>query len=177
MKTISVFGSSAPQAGSADYVQAERVGQLLAERGYAVATGGYMGTMEAVSKGAASVNGHVIGVTAGQIELFRPIAPNPFIVEEISYPTLRERLLHLIMHNHGMIVLPGGIGTLAEVSMAWNSIQVGDISPRPLVLLGDLWHDTINTFMRPAYVREKDASLIQIAHTPEDAVTRVLTDV
>ena len=69
---ISVFGSSAPQPGSADYEAARDLGRRLAEAGFTVQTGGYMGTMEGVSRGANEAGGHVIGVTCDQIEEFRP---------------------------------------------------------------------------------------------------------
>lgn len=170
MKTISVFGSASPRPGDGDYAQAERVGQLLASNQFAVATGGYVGTMEAVSKGASEAGGHVVGVTCTAIEDFRPILANKWVVEEIRFDTLRERMLHLVLNNDGMIVLPGGIGTLVELAMAWNLIQVGEIEPRPLVLIGDLWRDTVDAFVRDAYVRPKHASLIDIVSTPEEAV-------
>ena len=73
-KVISVFGSSAPRPGSEAYEWGRRVGRLLAEAGLTVATGGYSGTMTAVSQGAAEAGGHVIGVTSSQIEQFRPLA-------------------------------------------------------------------------------------------------------
>ena len=113
-KIISVFGSSAPPPGSADYEAARMVGHLLARAGFAVQTGGYSGTMAAASQGASEAGGHVIGVTSAQIERFRPTPPNQWVVEEIKCQTLHERQLHLISNCHGAIVMPGGIGTLAE---------------------------------------------------------------
>ncbi|MCA9937429.1 MAG: LOG family protein [Anaerolineales bacterium] len=173
-KVISVFGGSSPRAGEPAYEQARQVGRLLARAGLAVATGGYSGTMSAVSQGAAEANGHVIGVTSAQIERFRPLAANPWVREEIRYETLRDRLLHLVTQNDGMIVLPGGIGTLSEMTLAWSFLQVGEISPRPLVLLGDLWRATIASFHQPEYVREPHLHLLQFAMTPAEAVRAVM---
>jgi uncharacterized protein (TIGR00730 family) len=173
MKVITVFGSSAPVAGEPAYEQAWLTGRLLAESGYAVATGGYIGTMEAVSRGAAAAGGHVIGVTSAQIEAFRTGSANPYVIEEIKYDTLRDRLLHLVLHNDGMIALPGGVGTLSEVTLAWSFIQVGEIPPRPLVLLGQLWRDTLAAFVQPAYVPAKYAALVRFADSPLEAVNAV----
>lgn len=173
-KLITIFGSSAPQPGEPAYEQARRIGQLLAEAGYGVATGGYIGTMAAVSQGAAEAGGRVVGVVSNQIERFRPIGPNRWINEEVRYETLRERLLHLIDHNDGMIALPGGIGTLSEVSLAWSFLQTGEISPRPFVLLGAQWHQTMHTFLDPAYVRDVHWRLLRFANTPDEAVTFLL---
>jgi uncharacterized protein (TIGR00730 family) len=173
-RTISVFGSSAPQPGSLPFVQAQRVGELLAEAGFAVVTGGYAGTMTAVSQGAYEAGGHVIGVTCDQIEQFRPIGPNRWVNEEIRYPTLRERLLHLVTQSDGLVVLPGGIGTLSEMTLAWSFLQVGEVQPQPLVLLGELWRQTIHTFYSPEYVRAKDLALLLYADDAETAVAHIV---
>ncbi|MEW5988075.1 MAG: LOG family protein [Chloroflexota bacterium] len=169
-KVISVFGSSNPQPGSADYEQARQVGRFLAEAGFAVATGGYNGVMAAASQGAAEAGGHVIGVTSGRIEGFRPLRPNPWVKEIIHFDNLRDRVLHLVSQNQGMITLPGGIGTLSELAMAWSFIQVGEMAQVPLVVLGELWQNTLSGFIRPEYVRDGHAALLYFAPTPEAAV-------
>ncbi len=177
MKTIAVFGSATPQAGDPDYRQAEGIGRLLAEAGFAVATGGYVGTMEAVSKGASEAGGHVIGVTCTAIEEIREGqgGANRWVAEEIRFETLRERMLHLVINNDGIIVLPGGIGTLVEMALSWNLIQVGEISQRPLVLLGELWRETMAAFVQPAYIRPHDVPLVTLAATAEEAVQQVVS--
>ncbi len=172
-KTISVFGSSSPRPGNETYDLARTVGRLLAEAGFAVATGGYAGTMEAVSRGAAEAGGHVIGVGAQRIEQFRPGGLNDWVMEEVQYETLQERVLHLVRRNDGMIVLPGGIGTLSELALAWSFLQVGEIDRRPLVLLGDIWRETMEAFIHSKFVREPHAALLHYAGNPEEAVAFV----
>ena len=132
---ISVFGSHAPLPGSEDYQQAMDVGRLLAETGFVVATGGYSGTMQAVSQGAAEAEGKVIGVTCRRIELFRSAKLNSWVTQEIRYETLQERALHLVKNNQGVIVLPGGIGTLSEFALAWSLLQVDDFAIKMQELL------------------------------------------
>ena len=172
-KVIAVFGSSAPQPGSSAYETARTVGRLLAEAGFAVATGGYGGTMSGVSQGTAEAGGHVIGVTSAQIERFRPLGANQWVAEEIKYETLRDRLLHLVDHNEGMIVLPGSVGTFSELTLAWSFMQVGEISQRPFVLIGDLWRQTIHTFANSDYLRPQDFALLTFVDTPEEAVAYI----
>jgi uncharacterized protein (TIGR00730 family) len=167
---ISVFGGSTPRPGSEAYQVAYEVGRLLAERRFAVATGGYSGTMTAVSQGASEAGGHVVGVACDQIEQFRPLGVNQWVVEEIRYRTLQERLIHLVRSNDGIIVLPGGIGTLSEMALAWSFLQVGEISIRPLILLGDMWRQTVENFIDAQYVRPEHIELLQFAETPEAAV-------
>ncbi len=173
-RIISVFGSSRPQPGTAAYEQARSVGRLLAEAGYAVATGGYTGTMAAVSDGAAGVGGHVIGVGSAQIERFRPGGLNQWVIEAIHYETLRDRLFHLVVNNDGMIALPGGVGTISEMTLAWSFLQVGEVKPRPLVLLGDIWRETMDAFIHDDFVPSDHAALLRYAATPEEAVQQIV---
>lgn len=136
---ISVFGSSKPIPGDPEYQSALDLGAKLALSGFAVLTGGYIGTMEAISKGANTNGGHVIGVTCEEIEVYRPIGPNPWIHEEIRTSTLRERISVLINQADACIALPGGVGTLTEIVTAWNHILIGAVETKPLLLIGPGW--------------------------------------
>jgi uncharacterized protein (TIGR00730 family) len=171
---ISVFGSSAPLPDSSVYEQARQLGRLLAQGGFAVATGGYSGTMAAVSQGASEAGGHVIGVTCDQIERFRPLGPNKWINEEHRFATLQERLMHLVRHNEGMIVLPGGIGTLSEMALAWSFLQVGEIQERPLILLGGTWRETLASFKDDAYIRPAHLDILTFVDAPALAVEKLV---
>jgi uncharacterized protein (TIGR00730 family) len=171
MKIISVFGSSRPKPGQPDFAIAYELGRQLAEAGFAVINGGYIGTMAAVSQGAAEVGGHVIGVTCDEIEAWRPVHPNRWISQEIRYPTLWERLTHVVTQNDGIIALPGGVGTLAEVALAWNQLQVQIIPPRPFVLLGALWRRTWDTFTNSPHVPDSHRALVHLVETPQEAVS------
>src|SRR3990172_5023246 len=92
MKTVTVFGSSRPAAGSDAYETARRLGAALARAGFIVASGGYGGVMEGVSRGAREAGGKTIGVTAA---VFRSQA-NAWVEEEIRVATWHERLLKLV---------------------------------------------------------------------------------
>ncbi|MBA4420761.1 MAG: DNA-binding protein [Anaerolinea sp.] len=143
---ITVFGGASPQPGSAAYQQAYNLGKMLAGRGHTVATGGYIGTMEAVSRGANEAGGHVIGITCAELERFRPTKANPWVLEEIKYETLHQRLGALIEICDGAFALPGGVGTLAEISVMWNQLLIGAIHPKPLILIGSNWKRVIDGF-------------------------------
>ena len=145
---VTVFGGSMSEPGQPLYQQAQILGQLLAEAGYVVQTGGYIGTMEAVSRGAAEAGGHVVGITCDEIESWRPVGPNPWVKEEIRYPTLKGRLFALITDCHAAIALPGGIGTLQEIVVMWAQLQVGAIDSKPLILIGKGWKNTISALYK-----------------------------
>jgi uncharacterized protein (TIGR00730 family) len=147
---ITVFGGSSPKPGDAAYEQAYQLGKLIGEAGFTVLTGGYIGTMEAVSRAVYEAGGHVIGVTCDQIEAWRPVSPNRWVQEEKRFLTLRERLYALIDNCDAALVLPGGIGTLAELALMWSQLQTTSIATRSLVLVGAGWQavykELINQF-------------------------------
>jgi uncharacterized protein (TIGR00730 family) len=162
---VTVFGGSSPKPGEPAYRQALELGQLLGAAGLTVLTGGYMGTMEAVSRGVAEAGGHVIGITCAEIESWRPAKANPWVMEEIQYPTLRERLYALIDGCDAAIALPGGIGTLAEIAAMWSQLQVSAADTRPLILVGAGWEETFQVLFvgQSAYISEKNRKLVQFA--------------
>lgn len=137
---ITVFGSSRPQPGSQAYETAQALGAALAKSGFVVANGGYGGTMEAAARGARAAGGTTIGVTA---ETFRSKV-NPWIEKEIRVQDWQARLFKLIELGAGYVVLPGGTGTLVELSVVWEWINKRFIDSRPLVLLGDYWLPVVN---------------------------------
>ena len=143
---ITVFGGAQPKEGTPAYEEAHELGSLLAQRGHTVLNGGYMGTMEAVSRGAHEAGGHVIGVTCIDIEEWRKSKPNPWIKEEIRKQTLMDRLTALVEGCDAAIALPGGAGTLTEVSLMWNLMIVESLPRRPLVLIGRGWQSTFDQF-------------------------------
>ncbi|OGO36353.1 MAG: hypothetical protein A2W35_03335 [Chloroflexi bacterium RBG_16_57_11] len=170
IKNVTVFGGSRPD--DQGYAQALELGKLLGEAGFAVLTGGYIGTMEAVSRGAAEAGGQVIGVTCDEIEAWRPTSPNPWVMEERRYPTLRQRISALIDGGQAAIALPGGPGTLTEIMEMWNLLLIEVISPRPLILVGDGWRATIEQFFRSfdSYIPEEQRRWIIFADSVQQAV-------
>jgi len=145
---VAVFGGSQPKEGSTAYEEARELGKSLAERGHTVLTGGYMGTMEASSRGAAEAGGHVIGVTCEDIEAWRKTTLNKWVREEHRMKTLLQRLQSLIEGCDAAIALSGGAGTLTEVSLMWNLMIVESLPRRPLILVGRGWHSTFDQFFK-----------------------------
>ncbi len=145
---VAVFGGSGIDANSREYRHAYRLGKRLAQAGFAVMTGGYIGTMEAVSRGAYEAGGYVIGVPCDAIERWRPVGPNPWIHEQRRTRTLMERLQRMVSDAHAAVALPGGVGTLTELSLYWNLLLVGELSPRPFVVVGEAWHRVLRSLYR-----------------------------
>ena len=139
MKTISVFGSSQVRPGDPVYAAAETIGRGLARAGCAVMSGGYHGVMEAVSKGAREAGGHVIGVTTDQIGSRFAVQPNAWLSETHNHALLRDRLLHMVERSDGYLAMPGGVGTLHEISETWELLRIGALPRRPFVVYGEMW--------------------------------------
>lgn len=169
---VSVFGGSQPREGDAAYAEAVDLGRLLAEGGHIVLTGGYIGVMEAVSRGAKDAGGHVIGVTCEEIETWRPIKPNAWVMEEIRRKTLVERLHTLIHESDAAFALPGGAGTLTEIAMMWNLMIVESLHRRPLVLIGEGWQSVFDQFFQgfDSYIPARQREILYFAVDVETAV-------
>jgi len=109
---ISVIGSSQPNEGL--YNLALSLGETLAQKNYLIICGGLGGIMEAVSKGAASENGQIIGILPGD-DIFEA---NPYITYPLATGLGPMRNYLVVLNGHLTIALGGGDGTLSEIGLA-----------------------------------------------------------
>jgi uncharacterized protein (TIGR00725 family) len=166
-RIVTIFGGSKCDETCVEYAQARRVGQLLAEAGYTICTGGYLGVMEAASRGAREKGGRVLGIVMNQFKA----EPNRYLTDKVATAHFYERLQNLITRSIGFIALRGGMGTVTEVSLVWNKIQTRVIEARPLVLLGDCWPPLVESWQKYLAVSANDVRVLDFAETPEDAVS------
>jgi uncharacterized protein (TIGR00725 family) len=169
-KVITVFGSSRPEDGHADYAEALELGSALAAAGFAVCTGGYGGVMEAVSRGARESGGRVLAVTSS---FFRP-RTNRWVEEETRVATWQERLFELVRIGDGYVACKGGTGTLVELAVVWEMLNKKAMEQRPFVVLGDFWQpilDRVREVERGHASRWGESSdpLVYQAPTPVEA--------
>jgi uncharacterized protein (TIGR00730 family) len=169
-KIITVFGSSRPEEGHADYSEALALGRALAAAGFTVCTGGYGGVMEAVSRGAGEAGGHVLAVTS---TFFRS-RTNRWVQEETSVATWQERLFELVRLGDGYVACKGGTGTLVELAVVWEMLNKKAMAHRPFVVLGDFWQpilDRVREVERGHASRWGESSdpLVHQAPTPAEA--------
>ena len=165
-KIVTIFGGSKCKEGSEEYGEALTVGRLLAEAGFTICTGGYLGVMEGASRGAHERGGRVLGIVMNQFKS----EPNRYLTEKVASAHFYERLQNLIERSVGFVALRGGMGTVTELSLVWNKLQTKVIEPRPLVLLGDFWQRVVESFRQNLVVSEQDVALLNFVDTPEEAV-------
>lgn len=169
---IAVFGASRPVPGEPDYEDGVRCGRLLATNGFVVATGGYLGLMEAVSRGAREAGGSVLGITAPSVFPDRTGA-NAFVTDERPAACLPERLHAITDVSAASIALPGSLGTLTELLLAWNLAYVARFHrgrPKPVITVGERWADLVD---RLAVDLDTDRSLVVSVPTVDAAVDTV----
>src|SRR5918912_2052178 len=169
-RMVTIFGGSRCTEHDAEYAQAHRVGELLANAGYTICTGGYLGVMEGASRGARERGGRVLGIIMNQFKA----EPNRYLTDKVASAHFYERLQNLIQRSVGFIAIRGGAGTVTELSLVWNKLQTRVIEPRPLVLLGDCWPPVIECFREHLVVSQQDTSLLDFVSTPEEAVSVIL---
>ncbi len=169
-QNVAMFGSGSAPAGHPVLAEAERLGRLLAEAGFALVCGGYGGTMEAASRGARQAGGRAIGVT---MDLFTPpLAPNRWLSEEQRVRDFFPRLKRLTDAD-GFVVLRGGIGTLTETTLVWSLLQTGQIPARPFLFVGDGWQRLFDAFRAETFLREQDLALATVVESVDEAVARL----
>ena len=170
-RIVTVFGSSRPREGSADYEEARVLGQALAEKGFAVCSGGYAGVMEAVSRGAKEAGGKTYGVTA---DFFSSAKVNAWIDTEVRLKTWEERLFELIRLADGFVACKGGTGTLVELAVVWEMLNKSVMTGKPFAVLGDFWIPVLDRVREvelghPAPWGEAKGRLVHVAAAPSDA--------
>ena len=169
-KIVTVFGSSRPKAGDAEYEEARELGKLLAQRGFAVCSGGFGGVMEGVSRGAKEGGGKTYGVTAD----FFQAKTNSWIDVEIRMKTWQERLFELIRLADGFVACKGGTGTLVELAVVWEMLNKSVIAAKPFAVLGDFWTPVLERVREvelghAAPWGEAKGRLVHVASDPAEA--------
>jgi len=168
IKTVTIFGTSRAVAGDPVYTLALETGRLLARAGFAIANGGYGGTMLAAAEGASEADGEIIGVTCSA---FKSRA-NKYVTREIVADSLDERLDKLIELGQAYIALPGGTGTLLELAKVWELSNKGFLNAdKPIILMGEFWKPLVELL---AVDDPRSRRHVKLASEPKQAVEMIM---
>lgn len=164
-RIVTIFGGSKCRENSDEYREALDLGRRLAMAGFTICTGGYLGVMEAASRGARESGGRVFGIVMNQFKA----EPNRYLTDKVATDHFYDRLQNLITRSVGFVALRGGMGTVTEISLVWNKLQTHVLEKRPLVLIGDCWKEVVQCWQANLAVSNDDVSYIDFADSAEEA--------
>ena len=156
-KFVTVFGSSVPQPGDAEYEYAYQLGKKLAQNNINVCSGGFQGIMDAVSKGAREGGAEAVGVT---LDIYN-VHASKFLSQEIKCHTLFDRLKNLIEIGDAYIVLQGGTGTLLELALVWEYMNKNMIQTKPFACHSSLWKGIVELMEKQITKEKRRTGLIK----------------
>ena len=169
-RIVTIFGGSKCGPDSEEYRDAREIGALLAKAGFTICTGGYLGVMEAASRGAREAGGRVFGIVMNQFKS----EPNRYLTDKVATNHFYERLQNLITRSVGFVAFRGGMGAVTEISLVWNKLQTRVLDRRPIVLVGDCWRDVVESWKEFLVVSDDDISYLDFAHNAEDAAKIII---
>jgi uncharacterized protein (TIGR00730 family) len=142
---VTIFGSARAQPDTHVYTEVKRVATALAEMGCDIITGGGPGLMQAANEGAAAAKAPERHRSVGiRVDLPFEQDVNPFVEQAFEHKTFFTRLHHFVLASDAFVVAPGGIGTVLELMMIWQLLQVRHVHGTPLILVGKMWADLVD---------------------------------
>jgi uncharacterized protein (TIGR00730 family) len=141
---VTIFGSARLQPATPAYESVKQLAAGLTELGCDIISGGGPGLMQAANEGALSVDPEALHRSVGiRIDLPFEQAINPYVGKAYGHGTFFSRLHHFMIASDAFVVVPGGIGTLLEMSLAWQLLQVQRLHNTPLILVGKMWEGLV----------------------------------
>lgn len=141
---VTIFGSARLQPGTPAYESVKQLAAGLTEMGCDIISGGGPGLMQAANEGALSVDPQALHRSVGiRIDLPFEQAVNPYVGKAYGHGTFFSRLHHFMIASDAFVVVPGGIGSLLEMSLAWQLLQVQRLHNTPLILIGKMWESLV----------------------------------
>jgi uncharacterized protein (TIGR00730 family) len=173
---VAVFGSARIKPGDKEYGQVREVASRLTELGCDIVTGGGPGLMEAANEGAASSRAPGTRKTRSfGLTIAIPYEKaNPYLDSVTAHRTFFSRLHHFVRMSQAFVIFPGGIGSSLELMMVWQLLQVGFMTERPVILVGEMWRGLLDWMQREMVPRKLvdagDLDLVHISSSLDDAV-------
>ncbi len=173
---ITIFGSARATRDEGSYKDTLKVAKMLAQRGFAIISGGGPGIMEAASRGARMGKGVSVGLN---IQLPAEQKPNRYQDKSLTFRHFFARKVMFVKYASGYIIMPGGFGTLDEFFESLTLIQTGKIRRFPVVLIGRKYWEGLIRWMEHTLIEEgtisaADLNLFYLTDSPEDAVEYII---
>ena len=173
---VTIFGSARVPESHPYYALAREVGRRVSLLGFGVLTGGGPGLMEAANRGARDAGGFSAGCN---IELPQEQQPNPYLDRWVSCHYFFVRKVLLVKYSYAFIALPGGFGTLDELSEVLTLVQTAKILNFPIILIGrEYWRpllEQLEQMVRKGMLDEADLKLLLTTDHVDEVVTHLRT--
>ena len=172
---VAVYGSARVNPEDKLYIQTSEIAFKLGKLGFSIITGGGPGIMEAANKGASEAGVTSVGLN---IELPEIQACNIYSNKSITFHHFFIRKVMLVKYATAFVIMPGGIGTLDELTEVLTLIQTRKIKPFPVLLFDSkYWQGFLdwvrNVSLAAGYVNEEDVHLLRICDTTDEVVEAV----
>jgi uncharacterized protein (TIGR00730 family) len=171
---VAVFGSARLKAEDREYQDVREMASRLTEMGCDIVTGGGPGLMEAANEGAARSRGARKTRSFGLTIAIAYEKANPYLDSVTAHRTFFSRLHHFVRMSQAFVLFPGGIGSALELMMVWQLLQVGFMTERPVILMGEMWRGLIDWMRRDMVPRKlvnpEDLDLVRLAPSINEAV-------
>ena len=172
---VSIYGSARLSPDEPLYGETEEIARRLGEMGFNIITGGGPGVMEAANKGAAQAGVKSIGLN---IDLPIEQACNPYANKSITFKHFFVRKVMLVKYAIAFVIMPGGLGTMDELTEVLTLMQTHKIRPFPIILYnGKFWKGFLDwlrgTVLGDGYISEEDFDLLRLCEDPQAVVEAV----
>ena len=172
---VSIYGSARIKPGDKLYSQTEEIARRLGEMGFSIITGGGPGVMEAANKGALQAGVTSVGLN---IDLPEEQIPNAYTTRSMTFKHFFVRKVMLVKYAVAFIIIPGGLGTIDELTELLTLMQTHKIKPLPVVLFdGSYWEGFLNwlrsSVLAKGFVSEEDFSLLRVCDEPGEVIEAV----
>ncbi len=172
---VTIYGSARMRADDELYAQTEEIARRLGELGFSIITGGGPGVMEAANKGALKAGVTSVGLN---IELPEEQAYNPYTTKSISFTHFFVRKVMLVKYAIAFVIMPGGLGTLDELTEVLCLMQTHKIKPFPVLLFSSqYWKGFLEWLQSSAlargYISEDDFDLLRVCDHPDEVIEAV----
>jgi uncharacterized protein (TIGR00730 family) len=174
---VTIYGSARLLPGNNTYKKCTQIAYRLGKAGFNIMTGGGPGVMEAANKGARDAGVKSVGLN---IHLPEEQKCNIYADRTLTFHHFFVRKVMLVKYATAFVIMPGGLGTLDELTEVLTLIQTQKIKPFPVILYdSSYWHgflDWLNgTVLASGAISEEDFDLLRVFNTPEDVTNAIVT--
>ncbi|HXZ29947.1 MAG TPA: TIGR00730 family Rossman fold protein [Dehalococcoidia bacterium] len=172
---VTIYGSAKVGEDDELYAETEEIAYRLGKSGFSIVTGGGPGVMEAANKGARRAGVTSVGLN---ISLPETQISNAYATKSITFDHFFTRKVMLVKYAVAFVIMPGGLGTLDELTEVLTLMQTHKIKPFPIVLFhSEFWRGFLDwlrgSVLSKEYISEEDFDLLRVLDRPVEVVEAI----